>query len=622
VSAFIDRIRSGVVVCDGAMGTMLHTAGIALDRSLPELNVTNPDLVRAVHQAYVLAGADVIQTNTFGASRIRLSQYGLEDDIVDLNRAGVRAAKEVAGKAGRQVLVAGSVGPVESSFLRGRRSRQERHRALLEQLDSLLSEGVDLLILETFGDPKELQESVHAARFSSSVPIVAQLTFMEDGHTITGESPEDVADLFNALGADVVGVNCTLGPHGVLGVLRQLAARTRLPLSAQPNAGQPKMVGARRFRYGVDPAYFAKHALAFVESGASLVGGCCGTTPQHIAAVSRAIAGMNPPERSFSVETLQPVREVPRLVSAHAEAGSRLSARLSSGEFLTILEIESPTGADPGPALERAQALSELGVDILSIAPSASARAQFNPVSLGLLIKQRCDVETIVTFNTWDRSIMTLQADLLGAHACGIRSVLCRTGRPPLQGDYPNVDGIWAVDSLGLISLLSGLNAGRDCHGTTLTSATSFCIGARVNLGAADLAQEVRRARDKVRTGAAFIVTDPVYDLAALELFLAQLRAGDHVPVIVGINQISSLAQLEYLTNEVPEVSIPAKIFDLMPAVNPERQLEAGIAIAKQLIAGARELADGLLISATSQPEVVPRLLEGARAGGRVRSAG
>jgi len=612
----MDRIRSGVVLGDGAMGTMLHTAGIALDRSLAGLNTANPDLVRAVHQAYVLAGAEVIQTNTFGASRIRLSQYGLEDNGGELNRAAVRIAKDVVRKAGRQVFVAGSIGPAETSFLRGRRSKQERHHALREQLDALLSEGVDLLIFETFGDPEELEESVHMARFSSSLPIVAQLTFMEDGRTITGESPEAVAGLFNALDADVVGVNCTLGPHGSLGVLRQLAARSRLPLSVQPNAGQPKMVGARRFRYGVHPAYFAKHARAFVEAGASLVGGCCGTTPDHIAAASKAIAGMTPRVRSLSIEALRPrTGEATYVLPGKTVSGSSLAQRLKGG-FLVAMEIESPTGADPEPALKRAEALSRLGLDFFSIAPSASARAQFSPVSLALLIKQRCDVETIVTFNTWDRSIMTLQADLLGAHACGIQNVLCRTGRPPLQGDYPNVDGIWAVDSLGLIGLLKGLNDGSDCHGTTLRSNTDFCIGARVNAGATDLAKEVQRARDKVRAGAAFLVTDPVYDLAALELFLAQLRACVQVPVIVGISQVRSLAQLEYLTHEVPEVSVPATLLDLMPA-DSHGQLEIGIAITQQLIRGARELGQGLLISSSTQPEVVPRLLEEVRPGNR-----
>src|SRR5258708_2099466 len=586
----MDRIKSGVVVGDGAMGTMLHTAGIALDRSLVGLNIANPDLVRAVHQAYVVAGAQVIQTNTFGASRIRLAQYGLEDDATELNRAGVRIAKEVVSKAGRRVFVAGSIGPAETSLLRGRRSIQERHRALTEQLDGLLAEGVDLLIFETFGDPKELEESVHTARLSTSVPIVAQLTFMEDGRTITGASPEDVADLFNGMEADVVGVNCTVGPHGALAVLRQMAARSYLPLSVQPNAGQPKMVGARRFRYGVHPAYFAKHARSFVESGASVVGGCCGTTPEHIAAASKAISGMKPPQRSTSVRLLlQAGPQTPQVTSARAGKGSRFAERLTTGDFLIAQEIESPTGGDPDPALSRAEALPRLRLDLVSIAPSASARAQFNPVSLALLIKQRCDVETMVTFNTWDRSIMTLQADLLGAHACGIQNVLCRTGRPPLQGDYPNVDGIWAVDSLGLIGLLKGLNDGSDCHGTSLKSTTDFCIGARVNLGAADLAKEVQRARDTVRAGATFIVTDPVYNLAALELFIAQLKSSERVPVIVGISQIQSLAQLEYLTHEVPEVSVPATLLDLMPADSPERQFDFGIAITQELIRGAYE---------------------------------
>ncbi|HKF78391.1 MAG TPA: bifunctional homocysteine S-methyltransferase/methylenetetrahydrofolate reductase [Candidatus Dormibacteraeota bacterium] len=592
-------LRERVLVVDGAMGTMLHAAGISLDRSLPELNLSNPGLVRAVHSGYLDAGADVIQTNTFGASRLRLAAHGHGDLVRKINAAGVRIALEARTEAGRPVLVAGSISPAVSVGQRGHVDPEERAAAVREQVEALAAAGVDLLVFETFGHLAELVEAVGIAAAACDLPLVAQATFADDGQTLGGESPRQVAGALERLPVAVIGSNCTLGPQGLLGMLRELGRHTSLPLIAQPNAGMPRMIGGRRFQYTSDTEYFARHVRRYVEAGAVMVGGCCGTTPDHVRAAAAAVAGLAPARSSAR---RPPAAGQPEPAAAGAGQWG-LDERLAAGRFVVAVEVTPPLGGRPEHAGEHVAILSERGVDLFAIAPRPSARAQMSPMSLALHLRQHARVEPILTVTTWDRSIMALQADLLGAHALGIRSVICRTGSPPLRGDYPNVDGIWEVDSVGLIGLLSGLNRGQDCNGLALDAQTSFCVGARFNPNAGDAQRELARTRAKVEAGARFLVTWPLHELDGLRRMLAEL--GDRrVPVLLAVSPLRSFGEAEYLRHEVPDVAVPDAVLEAMRQA-PEGEREAGLRLAEQLLTEARPLVDGVLLGVPEGPDAV-----------------
>ncbi len=585
------RLAERVLVCDGAMGTMLHASGVSLDRALPELSVSRPELVRAIHSAYIAAGAEIIETNSFGANRVRLARHGLEERVAEINQAAVRVAQQAREQVGVPVLIAGSVGPAAPPSGRGALSLDAIGAALREQMAALLEAGVDLLILETFGDLREMVAAVQAARGLTDLPLVAQMTFMEDGRTLAGDTPAEVAAALERLGVDVAGVNCTLGPQGVLEVLRALAEHTALPLAAQPNAGPPVMAGGR-FQYTADGAYFARYARRCVEVGAAIVGGCCGTTPDHIEAVAGAVAGMRPGPRRAAAVAARPAVEPPPPTPPAPET-SQLAAQLAAGHFVVACELH-PSG-DGERLVQEAAALLEAGADVLAVAPAIGARAPISPVALALLLRQRLQVEVLLTATTWERSLTALQADLLGAHALGIRNVLCRTGTPPPRGDYPSAAGIWEVDSLGLIAVLQGLNEGRDCNAIPLGKPTAFFVGARVNPTAADPAQELERARAKLAAGARFLATPPVYDLAALQALLDALAPP--VPVLLGVMPLRDFAHAEYLQHEVPEMAVPEPIARRMWAAG-EAGATAGIVLAEELIAAAWPRVQGVLLSA------------------------
>ncbi len=587
------RLRSEVLVCDGAMGTMLHTAGISLDRSLPELNVSDPALVRSIHESYLAAGAQIIQTNTFAASRVKLRGHGLEDRTRDINRAGALLGRAAIDSGRARAYLAGSVGPVATGALRGRLSASERVASLEEQIGALLEGGVDLLIFETFVDLAELVEGVRVARALGAVPVVAQMTFVEDGRTLSGDEPRDVALTLQHLGVDVVGVNCSLGPQGVLQVLRQLGRHTGLSLSAQPNAGLPKMVAARRFSYRVDGEYFARQALRYVDVGARIVGGCCGTTPEHIAAVARALAGKRLPGPRQIAAGATPSPTPPPVPGP--EDGVGLLERLEHGHQMVVVEVSPPAGGDPELAVQDVEAIRLRGADLIAIAAGATARAQMSPIGMALLLGQRVQVETIITVTTWDRNIMALQADLLGAHSCGIRNVICRTGLPPLQGDYPNLDGIWDVDSIGLIRLLHALNEGRDYNGIPTGMPTAFAIGAKLNPGAQDLDSELARARLKIAAGARFLVTEPVFDVSGLERALEGLGR-PRPPVLLGLTPLLDFTQAEYLRHEVPDVALPDAVVERIRAAGDDG-LRTGLEICRELVLQAGPLISGIMIT-------------------------
>ena len=595
-----DRLSQAVLVCDGAMGTMLHAGGVSLDRSLPELNVSHPDLVRSIHRAYIAAGANVIETNTFGASRLRLARFGLEDRAGELNRAGVRVARD-AQERNHGVFIAGSVSPATPAGLGQRVPARELRDAFREQIEALCEAGVDLLLFETFGSLAELVEGVGVARALGNVPVVAQMTFVEDGRTLGGESPEEVATTLSSLNVTALGANCTLGPQGLLDVLVELARWSSVPLSAQPNAGPPTLVDGH-FQYAAaDPGYFARYARRFVEAGATLVGGCCGTTPAHIEAVSAAVAGISPAARSGSVDGARAYSaSVHAPLSTEDALGIGESGLFDRADLVVACELPPVVGADVLQVVDDAARLRDAGCHAVVVGPSGTTRAHVSPASVALMVQQRVpDLEVMLTATTWEKSLMVLQADLLGAYAFGIRHVLCRTGTPPPHGDYPNAAGVWEVDSLGLIEVLRGLNEGRDYNGIPVGRPTSFVIGARVNPAASDFAHEVTVARRKLSSGANYLVTPPVYDLDALLRLLDAVQP--EVPLLLGLMPLHDLRHAEYLHHEVPEMSVPPTILERMARAGESGPL-VGREITAELLAAARERVrvDGVVLSSAA----------------------
>ncbi|MGH3202912.1 MAG: bifunctional homocysteine S-methyltransferase/methylenetetrahydrofolate reductase [Streptosporangiaceae bacterium] len=596
-----------LLVCDGAMGTMLHAAGAALDRSLPELNLSDPGLVSTIHESYLSAGADIIQTNTFGANRLWLRDHGLPDQVGEINRAGVRIARAAQDQCEREVLVAGSVSPAVTASQRRRIGSAERTEVIREQVQALTAgRGVDLLILETFGYLDELVEAVAAVADLTDVPVIAQATFADDAYTLGGETPREVATVLSGLPVAMLGTNCTIGPQRMLTVAEDLVRYASVPVSAQPNAGQPRRTGPRSFEFAIDGGYFARYIRRFAEAGVTLVGGCCGTTPTHIRAAVGAVrdSGLSPAPgqpaapRQRSRSSGSPAR--PAAPSASAPNPGTLADQLASRRFIVAAAIATPVGGRAGEALEAAAVVAAQGIGLLAVQPPDSARTHLDSLDMALHLQQQAGAETVATVATWDKTIMTLQADLLGAHALGLRSVISTTGSPPVRGDYPAVDGIWEVDSLGLIALLAGLNAGRDSNGLALTTRTSFCIGARVNPGARDMDAEIARARAKVRAGAHFLVSRPVYELDSLLRVVSALEA-EEVPLLLSVAPLRSFEEADYLAHEVPGVRIPPDTLRAMERAGRGTARAVGTELAADLLRDARKLVSGVILTATEE---------------------
>jgi methionine synthase / methylenetetrahydrofolate reductase(NADPH) len=609
------KLLSGqrILVCDGAMGTMLHAAGAALDRSLPELNLSDPGLVETIHDSYLSAGADIIQANTFGANRLWLGDHGFPDKVDEINRAGVRLARAAAERTDRRVLVAGSVSPAVTALQRRRVGSAERMEVLREQILALVADkGVDLLILETFGYLDELVEAVSVAASVTDVPLIAQATFADDAHTLGGETPREVASVLSSMPVAMLGTNCTVGPQRMLVVAEDLVRYSDVPVSAQPNAGQPRRVGARSFEFSIDGGYFARYLGRFADAGVTLVGGCCGTTPTHIRAAAEQVSARPGPDTQAAAPATQrgrartktapagaaPYRGQPSHPGGPAETPeASLAEQLSAGRFVVAAAISPQSNGWAGDADEAAAVLQSHGVGLIAVQPRESARTHMDSLNMALQLQMRVGVETIATVTTWDKTIMSLQADLLGAHALGIRSVVSTTGSPPVFGDYPAVDGTWEVDSVGLTALLAGLNAGRDSNGLALTTRTSFCIGARVNPGARDQVAEIARAHAKIRAGARFLISRPVYELDSLTRLIEALE-GTGVPVLLSVNPLRSFEDADYLAHEVPGVTIPQTTLDALEKAGRGAARAAGLELAAGLLAKARPLVSGVLLTA------------------------
>jgi methionine synthase / methylenetetrahydrofolate reductase(NADPH) len=606
VKSFADRLAEGVVVCDGAMGTMLYARGVFVNRCFDELNLSNPDLVRSVHQEYVEAGADVVETNTFGAHRMKLGPHGFEAQVAKINREGARVAREAAqGRA----LVAGSMGPLGKPLEPfGNVTFRDALDVYREQAEGLLEGGVDLFLVETMPSLEQARAAFEAVRALGDKPIVVSLTFTEEGTTFYGDKPEDVVRAAEEWGAAAVGANCSQGPQPMLEtVQRMAAAATRIKVSAQPNAGAPAMVEGR-YVYLCTPEYMASYARRFIEAGVSVVGGCCGTTPAHIRNLVRSVRMVQPARQVITAPKVELAREAP--VPVPREEKSPLARKLGK-QFVVSVELDPPKGADPDRLVDRAQYCKENEVDAINVADGPRASARMSAQSLCVLMQNRVGVDTILHYTCRDRNLLGIQSDLLGAYALGLRNILAITGDPPKLGDYPDATAVYDVDSIGLIRIMSHLNNGCDLAGNPIGPALGLHIGCGADPSKPDWEKEVARLEEKVRAGAEYVMTQPVYDPRTVEKFLSLIKHLD-VPVLIGILPLYSHRNAEFLHNEVPGMSIPEDIRERMRVAGSGEQAQAeGVRIAQEALLAAREQAQGAYIMPPfNKVELAVRVIE------------
>ena len=590
------RIKQSPVLCDGAMGTLLYAKGIFINRSYDELNLSQSDLIRGIHHEYLQAGAEIIETNTFGANSFRLARHSIADKVRDINRAGARLAREAAKSF--DVWVAGSVGPLGTRIEPlGKTSFQEARDSFREQIEALVEGGVDLLILETFGYLEEIHQAIQAAKdVSKSIPIVAQVTIDEDGNCLDGSDPETFAPKLAEWGADVIGCNCSVGPVAMLDAIERVRAATSLPLAAQPNAGIPRSVEGRNI-YLCSPEYMASYARKFVAAGVRVVGGCCGTTPDHIRTMKSALRVGEARGKTASAH-ITGTQTAPKAVPAVPLANrSALGAKLATGDFVTMVEIVPPKGIDIMKEVEGARFLKSVGVDAVNIPDSPRASARMSNQALSLLIQREVGIDAILHYTCRDRNVLCIQSDLLGAAAVGIRNLICITGDPPKMGNYPDATAVFDVDAIGLVNIVRSLNHGLDLGGNPIGTGTGFVIGVGANPGLTDLDEEVRRFEYKVEAGAEYAVTQPVFDLRLLENFLRRIEHC-RIPVIAGIWPLVSVRNAEFMKNEL-RVSVPDSILERMArAQTPEAARAEGVAIAREMLIAARQTVQGAQISA------------------------
>lgn len=595
----------GTVLCDGAMGTMLYERGVYINRCYDELNVREPETVREVHQQYLQAGAEVIETNTFGANAFRLERFGLRDKVRDFNLAGARIARQsvdaIGEKQGAEAFVAGAIGPLGVRLEPlGKTGFDEARAAFAEQIEALAEGGVDLLTIETMMSIDESEQAILAARqVAPQLPVVVLVTVDEEGNCLDGTSPETAAARLTAAGADAVGCNCSSGPATVLSVIECMRKATNLPLVAMPNAGMPRNVEGRNI-YLTSPEYMASFARKFVKAGASWVGGCCGTTPNHIRAMRsalRALEAQGAGEQNVArVGVVAVPAEHPVQPPPLAER-SRIGAMIAKGEFVTMVEIVSPKGIDCTKELEGAGYLHDLGVHAINVPDSPRASARMSAQSLCIQIQQKVGIETVLHYTCRDRNVLSIQSDLLGASSIGLKNILCLTGDPPKLGNYPDATAVFDVDAIGLVNIVRGLNHGLDIGRNPIGESTGFTLSVAANPGVPDIEHEIRRFAYKVEAGAEFCITQPVFDLRLLEEFLRRIE-GFRIPVIAGIWPLTSLRNAEFMKTDL-RVSVPDETIARMAAqTTKEGAFAEGVAIASEMLASVRAHVQGVQVSA------------------------
>lgn len=589
-----------VYVFDGAIGTRFYDKGIYINRSYDELNLTAPDLVREVHEEYVNAGADIIETNTFGATFHKLKQHSLENRLREINIQGVRHARAAAGE---KAYVAGSMGPLDLRIEPyGPTSLEEAREMFAEQAEALAEGGVDLFVLETFADLAEMQQAIAGVKSVSDLPIVAQVQIQTDGKTVFGATAGTIAARLDEWGADVIGVNCGVGPTHVLHALEEMRTVTDKKLSAQPNAGLPRDVQGRQF-YMCSPEYMSKFSKRFIRAGASFVGGCCGTTPKHIKLMVDAVRAISPRQARVTVKEQVPLKQAIERAEVQpvpAEERSRWSRKIARGEFVTSVEVLPPKGVAAERTLASIGILKEAGVDAVNIPDGPRAQTRMSAQATAILVEQKVGIESVLHYCCRDRNLLGMMSDLLGAAALGLHNLLIITGDPPKMGPYPDATAVFDIDSIGLTNMVSKLNHGLDLGNNPIGEPTAFSIGVGVNPGAINLDEEIKRFEWKVEAGAEYAITQPVYDTEQLHHFLDRI-SHVRIPIVAGIFPLVSYRNAEFMHNEVPGVRVTQEILERMRKASEESKehaREEGLAIARESLEEIKDVIQGVQVSA------------------------
>lgn len=597
---FVDRLSTGILLCDGAMGTVIHERGVPIDACFDELNLTNPSMIVEIHREYIAAGAEIIETNTFGGNRFRLGEHNLSDKVREINLRGAKLAREAREVSGQPVFVAGSIGPtgrvVEPI---GTASKDSVRDAFQEQVAALLEGGVDLLMIETISSLDEMRLIVEAAREVSDLPIVAQMTFADDRRTIGGNTADDVVRELRDLNVEVIGVNCSVGPRHTVDVLKELtvAGGRDVAYSGQPNAGFPMQVGDRVI-YPSSPDYFAQYAREAASLGLRVIGGCCGTTPVHIQAMRAVIDEVESSDNGVDSTSAITVseRRSPQRISA--SEGPTLLARKLGKEFVISVEVDPPKGLNPTKTLAGARLLKDAGVEFINVADSPMARVRMSALTLCYLIQHEVGIETILHFTTRDRNLMGLQSDLIGAHAVGVRNIIALTGDPPSLGDYPDATPVYDVDSVGLVRVIKKFNAGTDSAGSSIGQEASFTVAVAADPTRPDLEEEADRLYRKISNGGDLVMTQPVFDFTTWTDFLSiyKRKYGPiEIPILLGVLPLQSTRHAEFLHNEVPGIRLTESARDRMRIAGNKGRAE-GVKLAQELILQARDSVHGIYI--------------------------
>jgi homocysteine S-methyltransferase len=592
--SFLDAVKDHVLVCDGAMGTMIYSQGVYINQCYENLNLTRPDLIEKIHREYLSAGADILETNTFGANRMILTPHGLGEQLREINKAGVAIARKAAVDMDH-VFIAGSIGPLGKAVEPlGPISLDEARDIYFEQASALIEAGVDLIILETFSHLPTMKTAIEGVRNASArIPILAQMTLNEDIKTFDGFGPNQIAVELSRMPIQGVGFNCSVGPAGMLEAVGAARGATSLPLSCQPNAGFPQKIEGRTL-YLATPEYLAEFTKRFIQAGVNIVGSCCGSTPAHTRAIRNAVRAFVPGQVIAHIHVEE--KQVKTETKEEIPPSTLFSKKIAEKKFVVSVEIDPPQGTNADKVIDAARIIHKAGIDAINIADGPRATARMSPLSLAVLLQNRVGIEPIVHYCCRDRNLLGMQSDLIGAHALGLHNVLLITGDPPKMGDYPFATAVFDVDSIGLVKIAKNLNRGLDLAGNPIKGQTRFFIGVGANPGAMDLDEEVRRFEKKVEAGAQYALTQPVYDVRLLETFLKRIESV-RIPILVGILPLSSYKNAEFLHNEVPGMQIPEEIRERMRRMETREGAQSeGVKIAREALKEARPMVDGVYI--------------------------
>ncbi|HEX7151193.1 MAG TPA: bifunctional homocysteine S-methyltransferase/methylenetetrahydrofolate reductase [Thermoanaerobaculia bacterium] len=586
-----------VYLFDGAMGTMLYAKGVFINKCYDELNLRNPEIVTEVHRQYIKTGAEILETNTYGANRVKLGSFGIDDELRDINLRGAELARKAAGDS---VYVAGAIGPLGIRIEPyGPTGVQEAGDIFREQATALVEGGVDLFIVETFSNIAELEQAIFAIRDVCSLPIVAQMTIASDGMTIYGDAPRTFAQRLDRAGADVIGLNCSVGPDVMLDAIEEIAAVTAKKISCQPNAGMPREVNGRQM-YMASPDYMGKYAKRLIHKGVKFIGGCCGTTPEHIKVIADAVRPLSPRRSFVVIERNGEDAQKQGVESKPLADRSKWGAKLAKGEFVTTIEITPPKGPNADAMIKSVQSIKDAGVDAVNVPDGPRAQNRMGAIAVSVLLQQRVGIETVLHYCCRDRNLLGMHSDLLGCAALGLRNLLLITGDPPKMGPYPEATAVFDIDSIGLTNMVNLMNHGLDLGGNPFGEPTCFTIGVGVNPGHLDLEYELRRLDWKVKAGAEYAITQPVFDARQLEEFLDRI-APMNLPVVAGIWPLLSYRNAQFMNNEVPGVSVPDDVMERMRIASDksrEHGLREGVAIARETLERVRHRVAGVQVSA------------------------